>query len=333
MKDWTQVERYLRRIAETDGITEDHLWEIRERHGAESSGTAKLTDESIETWDRFRKGGHLSDDDKSRLEAIVLPNGLRPAFDIKDDSFIDLPDPWQALNGHRNFLDSCIRGIGRVDVPGHARLEYAGTGFIVADQVLLTNRHVADEFCETGGEVRFTPGISPSLDLKQEVSKSVSVTLNLRAPLLVLSDWDAALFRTDVLPGDVTPLKLAGTPPANADGRMVTIVGHPALDTRGRTEEILQQIQIFGAIFGKKRLQPGRLMGLRQTLSFGQRVNALAHDCSTLGGNSGSALIDIEEEKVVGLHFRGDYLVANYAVPTWELAQYQQLRDQGVQFM
>jgi len=130
----------------------------------------------------------------------------------------------------------------------------------------------------------------------------------------------------------VTPLRLASAPPPTTSERLATIVGYPALDTRGATEEILQQIQIFRAIFDKKRLQPGRLIGYRQTPSFGAQVNALAHDCSTLGGNSGSTLIDVEAETIVGLHFGGDYLVANYAVPSWELAGQQRLRDEGVLF-
>ena len=42
----------------------------------------------------------------------------------------------------------------------------------------------------------------------------------------------------------------------------------------------------------------------------------MTHDSSTLGGNSGSALIDVATGRVVGLHFAGRYLEANYAVPT-----------------
>ena len=72
---------------------------------------------------------------------------------------------------------------------------------------------------------------------------------------------------------------------------------------------------------------------MKQTASFGKNVNALAHDCSTLGGNSGSTLIDVEAETVLGLHFEGYYLVANYAVPSWQLAANRRLRDEGVLFM
>jgi endonuclease G, mitochondrial len=218
-------------------------------------------------------------------------------------------------------------------VPGHATLQYAGTGFVVGDRLLLTNRHVAELFCQAGGtQLVFTPGISPNVDVKQEVNGSTSIPINLTAPIFILADWDAALLRTSELPASVQPLRIASEPPDRTDDRVAAIVGYPALDTRGGTEEILQQIQIFRAIFDKKRLQPGRLIGMKQTISFGQSVSALAHDCSTLGGNSGSTLMDVEAEAVLGLHFGGDYLVANYAVPSWVLAESQRLRDEGVLF-
>ncbi len=39
MRDWTVVERYLRRLVERDGMTEDHLVALRQRLGTESVGT------------------------------------------------------------------------------------------------------------------------------------------------------------------------------------------------------------------------------------------------------------------------------------------------------
>jgi hypothetical protein len=299
----------------------------------ESTAAGNLPDEAVDSWSRFRKGQPLTEADKSRLEAIVIPNGLRPSFDIRDGSFADLPEPWQSFNVHRTFLNSCIRGIGRLNVPGHATLQYAGTAFVVGNRLLLTNRHVAEVFCQTGGDaLGFTPGISPSVDMKQEVGSSSTSIVKVTEPIMILSDWDAAILRLEAMPDGVEPLKLASAPPATNSGQVATIIGYPALDTRGSTEEILQQIQIFHAIFDKKRLQPGRLIGFRPTVSFGTQVNALGHDCSTLGGNSGSAVIDVEGEMVVGLHFGGDYLVANYAVPSWELAGHRCLHDEGVLF-
>ena len=50
-------------------------------------------------------------------------------------------------------------------------------------------------------------------------------------------------------------------------------------------------------------------------------VPAATHDCSTLGGNSGSAVIDLDTGEVLALHFGGLYHQKNYSVPSSELAR------------
>ena len=42
----------------------------------------------------------------------------------------------------------------------------------------------------------------------------------------------------------------------------------------------------------------------------------MRHDCSTLGGNSGSVVLSLETGEAVGLHFAGRFLEANFAVPS-----------------
>ena len=50
------------------------------------------------------------------------------------------------------------------------------------------------------------------------------------------------------------------------------------------------------------------------TTSFAHPVSAMTHDCSTLAGNSGSAVLDVTTGEVVGLHFKGITLQANGAM-------------------
>jgi V8-like Glu-specific endopeptidase len=56
------------------------------------------------------------------------------------------------------------------------------------------------------------------------------------------------------------------------------------------------------------------------------------HDASTLGGNSGSAVIDLETNQVIALHFGGAYLRYNQSVALWPLADDPLLVRAGVQF-
>jgi hypothetical protein len=43
-------------------------------------------------------------------------------------------------------------------------------------------------------------------------------------------------------------------------------------------------------------------------------------------------VIDVISGKVVGIHFEGEPLVANYAVPTWAIAGDVRVVNSGVQF-
>ncbi|MEM8795848.1 MAG: DNA/RNA non-specific endonuclease, partial [Pseudomonadota bacterium] len=62
------------------------------------------------------------------------------------------------------------------------------------------------------------------------------------------------------------------------------------------------------------------------------RVHASCHDASTLGGNSGSAVIDLETGHVVALHFAGIARRENYAVPASELVRDPHIVKAGVTF-
>jgi hypothetical protein len=81
-----------------------------------------------------------------------------------------------------------------------------------------------------------------------------------------------------------------------------------------------------------KRLMPGKGEGRRPVASFGREVSAFAHDASTLGAHSGSAVIDPASGYVVGLHFSGRYLETNFAAPAWEMARDHRIVDAGVNF-
>ncbi|MFE3993398.1 hypothetical protein ACFXPW_17175 [Streptomyces goshikiensis] len=57
------------------------------------------------------------------------------------------------------------------------------------------------------------------------------------------------------------------------------------------------------------------------------------HDCSTLGGNSGSPVFDLADHRVLGLHYGGRYGLGNFAVPLWELRGDPLLSRAGVNWV
>jgi len=88
-------------------------------------------------------------------------------------------------------------------------------------------------------------------------------------------------------------------------GRGVVVIGYPARDSRNEPDAVTQ---VFGDIYDVKRLAPGLITGAPRKDWF------FTHDCSTLGGNSGSLVADIETGRAVGLHFGGRFGEANFAV-------------------
>lgn len=275
-------------------------------------------DLGMRAFEKADQGQELDPNELDIAEAIVLLE-LRPCIDIRNDTFGDLPAEWTQLAHFRPVIDKAIRSVGRVEVPNLPSMPYGGTGFVVGKNLLLTNRHVAELFTEGVGQKKllFQSQVGTAIDFRQEIDDPTPPRLlKVRKTKLIHPYWDAALLQVDGLPENQM-MTLAANEPRNLAGRAVVVIGFPMRDTRN---DLAKQQEIFRGIFGKKRLLPGTLMGKRQVRSFGNLVEALTHDSSTLGGNSGSLVLDLETGNVVGLHFAGRYMDANFAVPTWELA-------------
>ena len=96
-------------------------------------------------------------EDNVALESIVLRR-TRPVLAIRDNAakleFVDQADSaiWKdRLTIAKPSLDKAIRAVGRINLQG-ARLDWVGTGWLVAEDILVTNRHVASEFASRDGE-------------------------------------------------------------------------------------------------------------------------------------------------------------------------------------
>lgn len=312
--------------------------------GGELEGTAL---EALDTIARNGFDAPLSDDQQFALEAIVLPK-YRPVVNIVADTFSVPPDPWTHLGGGlpKRRIDGAIRSVGRIEVPHHPFLiPYAGTGFVVGKlpvtgpkHLLMTNRHVAQLFATGLGQrnLAFNPGQAVEVDFKREIVPTTPQLLMVEAVVMIHPFWDMALLRVVGLPDDYPVLSFTTERPEQALDRDVVVIGYPAQDPRN---DVDLQNRIFGGVYQVKRMQPGKLKVREDFESFGHLVNAVTHDSSTLGGNSGSAVIEFADPdpqapaRVIGLHFAGTYLKANYAVPMFDLAQDGRVVDAGVNFV
>jgi hypothetical protein len=86
-------------------------------------------------------------------------------------------------------------------------------------------------------------------------------------------------------------------------GHPVVAVGYPSDDP---LRNPLFISAIFDDRFGVKRAAPGEVTGLASQSIF--------HDCSTLGGNSGSPILSMKSAHVVGMHRDGFFMYRNEAV-------------------
>jgi len=280
--------------------------------GAAESGLQKLAEGRVHD---------ITPSEMFGLEAIVLPRN-RPVAFVRGNSYDDLDGPWVSLNDDvvKRRIASLLPLIGRVEVPSSPILPYAGTGFVVGQGLIATNRHVAQIFAQgLGLTIRYRAG-DAAIDFKRQVDApddERTAYLSVRAVEMIHPYWDMALLRVDGLPTD-RMLRLSVKSPEELLDRNVVVIGYPARDERN---DVALQDRIFNRTYNVKRLQPGVIRTRAKVQSFENTVNAVTHDASTLGGNSGSAVIEVDTGEIVALHFAGEYLKANYAVPMYELAR------------
>jgi hypothetical protein len=266
----------------------------------------------------------------------LLAFTARPVILVRDGRFAEPPPVWADLDRiYRSDIETALRSIGRVEMTGHPKLSWAGTAWVAAPGLAVTNRHVVDCFaaCETETRWRMREGLTARIDFGRELDVPPDEGRIFEVPgdaeIFVHPVHDLAVVPVAGRSRDgasplPSPLSMSADGEVVGEGRKVFVAGYP--ERNDRAPERLLQYRLFQGIFGVKRLQPGQVM---QVLS---ETGTLLHDCSTLGGNSGSPVVDLETNQVVGLHYAGFHRHANLAVALWRLADDPLLRAAGVGF-
>lgn len=269
------------------------------------------------------------------LEAVILWH--RPVLWIRGDDierdykFTDpndrtSPEILKQLELRRDILTPIIPAIGRIELKNNSQYEWVGTGWVLdtdlGSDIVVTNAHVGREFAQRSGAgfvfkrgtIDFSRPQSALVDFREEIDDGKSREFAVTEVIWISGDEiiDVALLRVARKAGEdrlAGPIRLATEAPV--PGANIAVIGYPGDDSKSYDAE--KFVRLFGRVFGKKRLAPGRLTAPHQW--------GLTHDCSTLPGNSGSVLLDIETGKAVGLHYSGSMFRANYAVPAAELVR------------
>jgi len=308
----SRLQSLLSRIQNADRKLGD---ELKSRRSDLVSKSAMAAGMAVETMGAGAAGAATALAPQFTMETIVLRTG-RPVLQVfRDEAKLDFKDAesevWrERLTKAKPQLTHAIQAVGRVELKNHPRFQWVGTGWLVQSDIVVTNRHVANEFGRQRGagfvfRSSFGNTISADIDFLEEFNRRDSKTFRLVEILHIEEEPgpDIAFLRVDPDDDLAKPIALS-TRPAELD-EQVAVIGYPARDSRIPDQDLM--FSIFGDVFDKKRLAPGQISGNEDGL--------LRHDCSTLGGNSGSVVLGLESGEAVGLHFAGRFMEANFAVP------------------
>jgi S1-C subfamily serine protease len=228
---------------------------------------------------------------------VLEPLPSAPGSSTYNRALVELWDRFRA--GVKPLMYS----IGRLEDHGG---DPQGTGFLVADDLLLTNRHVlaklsngVEELDDGQAVVRF--------NLEWGTPEPADSSAPIAGVAAVHDTLDMALLRVR-LPQPRKPLELDGEPARRA--RPVAAVGYPFKDP---TSPLFVEA-IFNGRYGVKRAAIGDVLDVGDRRFF--------HDCSTLGGNSGSPVFSLDSGGVAGIHCSGVFNYRNEAIPAAEIAPF-----------
>lgn len=273
---------------------------------------------------------------RADLEALVQLKG-RPALRVVNGT-VDVSDPlfgeWGGSLIGLAEMPALTGAVGRINGDG----SHIGTGFVVADGVVMTNRHVAEAIAEEVTNGAQSKWVLSFNDVTIDFSETADGSARFRVKSIIAAGpepienqvrfhrLDMALLEVETTnaAGKKLPSPLAlikSRPELLEKGDMFTI-GYPARpstssmidpETQTFSLEVSKRLgQIFNLKFGRKYLSPGIVD--RPTAPGDLRHWVFTHDATTLGGNSGSIVVRMMDVLgAAGLHFGGATLTANYA--------------------
>jgi hypothetical protein len=277
------------------------------------------------------EAAEVSRDQLAGLEAIVVPDGTRPALFVQDDDV----DPTAAEAGTwagriselRAGIATVARSVGRINA-AIGSVGYAGTGWVVAPGLVVTNRHVLELLAggpgpAPGGAWTFLAPVTIDFaaELERTRKSEFEVTgVAFAGPepidnLLSPRKLDLALLTVETNNGaeDLPPpLALSRRIKALRKESEVYVMGYPARP-HDEVGEVL--LRVFQDEYFVKRFAPGYVDEDPDSFDDGGSRRVFTHDSSTLRGNSGSCVIEflLQGKAAVGLHFGGLRRDENYA--------------------
>ncbi len=325
--------------------------ELLHRHG--DPALRKLVDPAA--------GQDATMDEIGALEAIVIADGSRPSFLLKDG----LPPIEHPFLGtwaddiavFRADVKTVAIAVGRVQPAGGHASRYVGSASLVdrAKGLALTNYHVLDDartklkiaMIQTDRTVKIVGDLE--LDFVGEADNPATNRFKVVEAMLPenfgrgFGHVDAAVLRIEpvnaqsVLPARAVTFSAVPDYMTGDAARLASLctIGFPGPPpaTTGKTGEVdwsFVTAKLFANRFGFKRLAPGRFSRSLASDNRDTPKIVFGHDATTFGGASGSPIIAWKDAgpPAFGLHFAGTTESANHAISAAAAAD--ALRSLGV---
>jgi len=263
--------------------------------------------------DKMRQGEEPTPEELSALEIVVRL--LRPVVFSRNGALDDLPEtPGHDLHPQeykdlwsdfRKKIAPLLYSIGRIEFAADGR--HVGTGFLVNDRGIATNRHVLGVLTY-GSEA--LPAGKARIVFKQEAGSTnpAGEIVSLEGGATIHRSLDMVLLRI----AKTTRPPITVTSARASESEQVAAIGYPA-DDRINNPAFLAAV--FQGQFGVKRAALGEVLD-------GTASPTLFHDCSTTQGNSGSPIFSLNTGSVVGIHRAGYFMYRNEAVDAEALAAF-----------
>jgi S1-C subfamily serine protease len=263
--------------------------------------------------DKMNQGREPTPEELSALEIVIRL--LRPVVSSRNGVLDDLPEaPGHNLHSQeykdlwsdfRRKISPLLYSIGRIEFADDGR--HVGTGFLVSDHTIATNRHVLGVL--TYGSEALAPG-KAQIVFKQEVGSTnpASEIVPLSGERTIHRNLDMVLMRISKTPRPF--IKVASACASESD--RVAAIGYPGED-RANNPAFLAAV--FQGQFGVKRAALGEVLD-------GTESPVLFHDCSTTQGNSGSPIFSLNTGLAVGIHRAGYFMYRNEAVDSDALTEF-----------
>lgn len=265
--------------------------------------------EAQKALETFQKGEIPTPGQIAALEMVIRL--MRPVVLTSDGELGDLPEtankdlqPTELKDGWSGFRGKVRPFVGSIGRIEDSKKSHVGTGFVVGDGLIATNRHVLAVL--SGGADVLAAG-NARIVFKQEAGASNATTDigGITEVVHVHPKKDIVILRAETAAR--APVRFSDHELKEAD--TIVAVGYPGKDENNNP---LFLTAVFNGKFGVRSAALGEVLD-------GTEGPDIFHDCSTTQGNSGSPIFSLATAEVVGIHKSGYFMYRNEGISAAEV--------------